>query len=189
VSFSAITLCIASQRVFIVVSVKCDPRFSADLKEQRFCFKLGKTASKMHEIFETAFGDNANVLFTSEESETSHVEHQEHGGDLFLLLGHYSPGICSSRPNGEPHYYLDVLKRLRKQVCRKRPKQRRNQDRLLRTTTMRRRTLLCLCSGVWPLETWLWSPTLLTVLIQSLGTYFVSENEIEAKRASFPGCH
>jgi hypothetical protein len=40
VSFAAITLCVASQRVFIVVRVKCDPRFSgisemADLKEQR----------------------------------------------------------------------------------------------------------------------------------------------------------
>jgi hypothetical protein len=40
VSFASITLCVASQRVFVVVSVKCDPRFSvisemADLKEQR----------------------------------------------------------------------------------------------------------------------------------------------------------
>jgi hypothetical protein len=28
VSFAAITLCVASQRVFIVVRVKCDPHFS-----------------------------------------------------------------------------------------------------------------------------------------------------------------
>jgi hypothetical protein len=28
VSFAALTLCVASQRVFIVVRVKCDPRFS-----------------------------------------------------------------------------------------------------------------------------------------------------------------
>jgi hypothetical protein len=52
-SFAAITLCVASQRVFIVVRVKYDPRFSvisemASLKEQsicvKFCFKLGKPA-------------------------------------------------------------------------------------------------------------------------------------------------
>jgi hypothetical protein len=54
--------------VFIVVRIKCDPRFSvvsemADLKVQRisvkFCFKLWKTASKMHEMPETAFGDSS----------------------------------------------------------------------------------------------------------------------------------
>jgi transposase len=68
VSFAAITLCVASQRVFIVMRVKCDPLFSvisemADLKEQRicvkFCFILGKTASETHEMLKTAFGDNA----------------------------------------------------------------------------------------------------------------------------------
>jgi histone-lysine N-methyltransferase SETMAR len=54
--------------VFIVVLVKCDPRFSvisemADLKEQRIfvklCFRLGKTASETYEILKTAFGDIA----------------------------------------------------------------------------------------------------------------------------------
>jgi hypothetical protein len=54
VSFAAITLCVASQRVFIVGRVKDESRFSvisemADLKEQWicviFCFKLRKTAS------------------------------------------------------------------------------------------------------------------------------------------------
>jgi hypothetical protein len=68
VSFAAITPCVASQRVFIVVRVKCDLRFSvisemADLKEQRicvnFCFKLWKSASETHETLKTAFGDNA----------------------------------------------------------------------------------------------------------------------------------
>jgi hypothetical protein len=68
VSFAAITLSVASQRMFIVVRVKCDPRFSviskmADLKEQRicvkFCFALGRTASETHEMLKTAFGDNA----------------------------------------------------------------------------------------------------------------------------------
>jgi hypothetical protein len=67
VSFATITLCVASQRVFIVVRVKCDPRFSVisevvDLKEQRicvkFCFKPG-TASDTHEMLKTAFGGNA----------------------------------------------------------------------------------------------------------------------------------
>jgi hypothetical protein len=33
-------------------------------------------------MLKTAFGDNANVLSTSEESEASQVEHQEHVGDL-----------------------------------------------------------------------------------------------------------
>jgi hypothetical protein len=50
--------------VFIVVRVKCDPRFSvtsemADLKERicvKFCFKLGKTASETHEMLKTAYG-------------------------------------------------------------------------------------------------------------------------------------
>jgi hypothetical protein len=68
VSFAAIILCVASQRVFIVVRVKCDPRFSdisemADLKEQRicvkFCFKLEKTATETCEMLKTASGDNA----------------------------------------------------------------------------------------------------------------------------------
>jgi hypothetical protein len=68
VIFAAITLCVASQQVFIVVRVKCDPRFSvisemADLKEQRicvkFCFKLEKTASETHEMLKTASGDSA----------------------------------------------------------------------------------------------------------------------------------
>jgi hypothetical protein len=68
VSFAAMTLCVASQRAFIVVRVKCDPQSSvisemADLKEQRicvkFCFRLVKTASETHEMLKTAFGDNA----------------------------------------------------------------------------------------------------------------------------------
>jgi hypothetical protein len=68
VSFAATTRCIASQRVFIVVGVKCIPRFSvtnemADLKERsicvKFCFKFEKTASETHEMIKTAFGDNA----------------------------------------------------------------------------------------------------------------------------------
>jgi hypothetical protein len=68
VRFAALTLCVAYQRVFIFVWVKCDQRFSvisemADLKEQRicmkFCFKLGKTASETHEMLNTAFSDNA----------------------------------------------------------------------------------------------------------------------------------
>jgi hypothetical protein len=66
--FCSQTFCVASQRVFIVVFVKCDLRFSviseiADLKEQgicvKFCFKLGKTASETHEMLKTAFGGNA----------------------------------------------------------------------------------------------------------------------------------
>jgi predicted adenine nucleotide alpha hydrolase (AANH) superfamily ATPase len=78
--------------VFNVVRVKRDPRFSvlsemADLKEQsicvKICFKLGRTASKAHEMLETAFGDNANVLSTSEQSEINQVEHQEHVDDFF----------------------------------------------------------------------------------------------------------
>jgi hypothetical protein len=68
VSFAAITLCVASQRVFIVVRVKCDPRFSAtsemaDLKEQlifvKFCFRLGKTELETHEMLKTVFSGNA----------------------------------------------------------------------------------------------------------------------------------
>jgi hypothetical protein len=62
VSFAAINRLYCSQRVFIVVRVKCDPRFSADLKEQRICVKscfLGKATSKTHKMLKTAFGDNA----------------------------------------------------------------------------------------------------------------------------------
>jgi hypothetical protein len=68
VSFAAITLCVAAQRVFIFVRVKCDPRFSVinvmtDLKEQRicvkFCSRLGKPASETHEMLKSGFGDNA----------------------------------------------------------------------------------------------------------------------------------
>jgi hypothetical protein len=89
VSFAAITLCVASQRVFIFVRVKCDPLFSvisemADLKEQcicvKFCFRLGKTVSETHEMLKTAFGDNAMVLLIQ-----TWVEPQERGGDLLGL--------------------------------------------------------------------------------------------------------
>jgi hypothetical protein len=68
VSFAVITLYVTSQRVFIVMRVKCDPRFSVisemtGLKEERicveFCFKLGETLSETHEMLKTAFGDNA----------------------------------------------------------------------------------------------------------------------------------
>jgi hypothetical protein len=68
VSFAAITPCVASQRVFTFVRVKCDPRFSvisetADLKEQCICvkffFRLGKTASETHEMLKTPFDNNA----------------------------------------------------------------------------------------------------------------------------------
>jgi hypothetical protein len=109
VSFTAITLCVASQRVFIVVRVKCGLRFlviseMADLKEHRICvkccFKLGKTASKTHEMIKTAFGDNAmgrTQTFEWFSRFKTWIEHQEHVGDLFC-----SPGICSSRPNDEP---------------------------------------------------------------------------------------
>jgi hypothetical protein len=67
VSFATVTLCVASQRVFVVHGIY-DLRFSviskiAHLKEQcicvKFCFKLGKTASEMHEMLKAAFGDNA----------------------------------------------------------------------------------------------------------------------------------
>jgi hypothetical protein len=68
VSFAAIILCVAPQRVFIVERVKCDPRFSVisemvELKEQcicvKFCLKLEKTSSETHEMLKRAFGDNA----------------------------------------------------------------------------------------------------------------------------------
>jgi hypothetical protein len=59
----------------------------ADLKEQclclKFCFIFGKTASETHEMLKTAFGDMADVISTSEESEASQVKHQERVGDLF----------------------------------------------------------------------------------------------------------
>jgi hypothetical protein len=86
VSYAAITLCVASP-VFTVLRVMCEPRFSViskmgDFKEQRiyvkFFFELEKTASETHEMLKTAFGDNTNILFTSEESESSQVEYQEH---------------------------------------------------------------------------------------------------------------
>jgi hypothetical protein len=91
VSFAAIPLCVASQRVFIVVRVKCDPQFTvvsemADLKEQRicvkFCLRLGKTPSETHEMLKTAFGDNA----IGRTQTLIQVEHQEHVGDLFLSV-------------------------------------------------------------------------------------------------------
>jgi hypothetical protein len=47
--------------------------------------KLGKTASEMHEKLKTAFDDNDNVLFTSDESEVSQVEHQEHDQTLMMM--------------------------------------------------------------------------------------------------------
>jgi hypothetical protein len=55
--------------------------------------------------------------------------------------------------------------------------------------TMRRRTLLFLCSDFWPLKTCLWSPPFLLAWLVPLWFLFVSENEIESKRETFPGSH
>jgi prophage DNA circulation protein len=62
VSFAAITLCVASQRVLIFLHVKCDFlrliwRNSAFVLS--FASNSGKTASEMQEMLKTAFGDNA----------------------------------------------------------------------------------------------------------------------------------
>jgi hypothetical protein len=77
-----------------------------DLKEHsicvKFCFKLRKTASETHEMLKTAFSDNAVGRKHSIQTRVTSVEHQEHASDLFWLWGHCSPGICSSRPDGEP---------------------------------------------------------------------------------------
>jgi hypothetical protein len=61
------------------------------------------------------------------------------------------------------HYCLEVLKRLREQVRRKRPERWRNQDWLLHHDNAPAHTALC--RDFWPLKTWLWSPILLTCLI------------------------
>jgi hypothetical protein len=54
--FAAITLCIPSWQVFIIVYVKCSPQFSNGW----FCLKshLGKTVSVTHEILKRASTDN-----------------------------------------------------------------------------------------------------------------------------------
>jgi hypothetical protein len=144
VSFAAITFCVASQRVFIVLRVKCDPRFSvisemADLKEQRiyvkFCFRLGKTASKTHEMLKTAFGDNA-----MERTQTFELfcrfKRRWNINNIMLVTFSDCEGTVHQEfvPRGQTvnqHYCLDVLKRSREQVHRKRPERWRNQDWLL----------------------------------------------------------
>jgi hypothetical protein len=105
-NFAAITVCVTSQ-VFIVARVKYDPRFSVicemvDLKEHLICvkfsFKLGKTASEMHEIMKTDFGDNA-MGRTQTFEWFSRFKHEETSPDLapcdFLLY----PRI-KSKPKG-----------------------------------------------------------------------------------------
>jgi hypothetical protein len=105
VSFAAITICVASQRVFIVVRVKSDPRFSvrsemADLKETRENCN-GNSRNAQNSFRWQCHGENTNFLMVL--LIQTWVKHQEHiGGDLFWLWGYSSPGICSSRLNGEP---------------------------------------------------------------------------------------
>jgi hypothetical protein len=64
----------------------------------------------------------------SEESEASHVEHQEHVGDCegAVYQEFVPPGQTVNQ-----HYYLDILKRLREQFCRKHQEGWRKQDWLL----------------------------------------------------------
>jgi hypothetical protein len=140
VSFAAIILYIASQRVFIVVRVKYDPRFSvisemADLKEQRicmkFCFKLGKTASETHEMLKTAFGDNAMGRTQTFEW----VSRFKRGWNIKSMLvifldceGIVHQELVPPDQTVKQHHYPEVLKRLREPVRRKRPELWRDQD-------------------------------------------------------------
>jgi transposase len=110
----------------------------ADLKEQRICvkicFKLGKTASETHEMLKTAFGDNA-MGRTQTFEWFSRVKRGLNIKSM-LVIFFYCEGTVNEEfvPPGQTvnqHHYLQVLKRLREYVRRKRPERWRNQDWLL----------------------------------------------------------
>jgi hypothetical protein len=110
------------------------------------------------------------------------VEHQKHV-DIFSLWGHCSPGICSFRPDSE-RASLSQGSKSADNV--------RNDDGTRTgcfTMTMRRHTLLCLCRDFWLLKTRLGPPPSLLAWFGPLRFLRVSEIEIKAKRATFPGCH
>jgi hypothetical protein len=143
VSFAAITLCVVSQRVFTVVRVKCDPRFSdvsemADSKDQcicvKFCFRLGKTASETREILKTAFGDNA-MGRTRTFERFSRFKRESNIKSMLVIFfdceGTVHQEFVPSGQTVNQHHYLQVMKRLREQVRRKRSERWRNQDWLL----------------------------------------------------------
>jgi hypothetical protein len=149
----------------------------ADLKEQRicmkFCFALGRTASETHEMLKTAFGDNAMGRTQTFEW----FSRFKRGSNIksMLVIFFDCEGIVHQKfvPPSQTvnqHYYLEVLKRLRSKSA----KNARNDGETKTgcfTMTVRRPTLLCLCSDFWPLKTWLWSPTLLTPLIWPLAIF------------------
>jgi len=56
---AAITLCLSSEPVFIIVHVECDSQFSnSSFQATAFCFKLRNTALEMHEMLKASFSDN-----------------------------------------------------------------------------------------------------------------------------------
>jgi hypothetical protein len=56
---AAITLCLPSEPVFIIVHNECDSQFSnSSFQATAFCFKLRNTALEMHEMPKASFSDN-----------------------------------------------------------------------------------------------------------------------------------
>jgi hypothetical protein len=110
----------------------------ADLKGQRicvkFCFTFGKTASETYEMLKTAFGDTAMGRTQTFEW----FSRFKRGSNIksMLVIFFDCGGIVHQEfiPPGQTvnrHYYLEVSKRLRERVRRKRSERWRNQDWLL----------------------------------------------------------
>jgi hypothetical protein len=86
------------------------------------------------------------------------------------------------------HYYLEVLKRLMEQFRRKRPERWRNQDWLLHYDNAPAHIHSFVQRLVAAKNMAMVHPSLLT-RFGPLRFLLISENEIEANRASFPGYH
>jgi hypothetical protein len=55
----AITLCLPSEPMFIIVHFECDSQFSnSSFQATAFCFKLRNTAMEMLEMLKASFSDN-----------------------------------------------------------------------------------------------------------------------------------
>lgn len=164
-SSAPITLCIVSQLY--------------DWKEQHICMKFVsnsvKTAMEVHEMLKIAFGDNAmgrtqifqwSYSFKHRETLLGDCEHlgRSSTGHRDKVLRNSAKLLMKTDQHCE-----EILQPMREQV---RQKNILNGGRTRTgwvTKTVRQETLLCHCSNLLSLQTWLWYPTLSTCLIWSFG--------------------
>jgi len=111
----------------------------------KFCFKIGKTATKTYQLLQQAFGEDAIgrkqvfAWFRRFKEGRTFVESELRSGRPSTSRNwgfFYSEGFVNHEyaPDGQTinkEFYLEVLRRLRESVRRKRPEKRRDGDWIL----------------------------------------------------------